>query len=52
MTRMDEIKNAYDSSQMSYEDALGRLEALGMFEDEADDFLLSEPAEEVARSSG
>ena len=35
----DQIKKAYQSWKMSYEDALEKLEALGMSEGDADNFL-------------
>jgi hypothetical protein len=39
MTRMETIKAKYDACEMTYEEALARLEALGMWASQADDYL-------------
>ena len=39
VTRMEAIKARYDACELSYEDALAQLEALGMWEGDADDYL-------------
>lgn len=51
MTRIEQVKADYDACKINYEAALGKLEALGMWEDEADD-LLSQASEEVSLTSG
>lgn len=39
MTQMEAIKAKYDACELTYEAALARLEALGMWASQADDYL-------------
>lgn len=41
LTRTEKVKADYDACRLTYEDALARLEALGMWEDQADDYLVT-----------
>lgn len=43
MTRIETIKAKYDAGELSYEAALGRLEALGMWADDAAAYLAVPP---------
>lgn len=40
MTRMETIKAKYDARELTYEAALAKLEALGMWASQADDYLV------------
>lgn len=48
LTRMDAVKADYDACRLTYEAALDKLQALGMWEDDADDFLVPLPAKKAA----
>ena len=41
MTRIEQVKADYDACKLTYEAALAKLEALGMWASQADDYLLS-----------
>lgn len=46
-TRMETIKAKCDACEMGYDEALARLEALGMWAEHADDYLI--PRQQVRR---